>query len=121
MNDNKAINQMIQDNKSKGISSKDITDGYHTFDELYFNRMVLFAVICNENKLDSFKSMKHDDGTMFEDSFIVGINTQEGWFTYHYHVEYWDMFDVPEWESGPKWDGHTASDVTRLLKLNKRR
>ena len=58
------------------------------------------------------------DGTMFdEDSFIVGIETQEGQYTYHYHLKYWDMYDVKELEYAPEYDGHTPSDITRLLNI----
>ena len=95
----------------------EISDGFHTFDELYYHRMVLFAVICNKHKLRAWKSWKHDDGTMYDDYFIVGILTNEGYFTYHYHKDHWDMFDVEEIPFAPKWDGHTSKDITRLLTL----
>jgi len=54
---------------------------------------------------------------MYEDYFIVGVSTPEGDFTYHYHLDHWDRFNVPELERAPEWDGHTAADVTRLLSL----
>lgn len=93
------------------------SDGYHTFDELYHHRMVLFSIICNQNKDKSWKSMKHDDGTMFDDYFIVGIETEEGQYTYHYHVDNWEYFDVKEVPFAPEWDGHKPEDITRLLSL----
>ena len=49
--------------------------------------------------------------------FIVGIDTPEGSFTYHYENKYWDMFKCAELEKGKPWDGHTEDDVTRLLSL----
>lgn len=93
------------------------SDSYHTFDELYYHRMILFSVICNQNKELAWKSRLHDDGTMFEDYFIVGLKTPQGQFTYHYHKEYWDYFAVRELERAPKWDGHTSDDVIRLASL----
>lgn len=55
---------------------------------------------------------------MYDDYFIVGINTPKGQFTYHYHVDYWNMFDdIQEISNAPKWDGHSSDDVTRLLSL----
>lgn len=96
-----------------------ISDGYHTFDELYYHRMILFAVICNSHKDSAWKSWKHDDGTMYDDYFIVGIETAKGHYTYHYHKDHWDLFEVKELEAAPKWDGHKPEDVTRLLTLNK--
>ena len=96
-----------------------ISDGSHTFDELYHHRMVLFSVICNTYKNRVWKSWKHNDGTMYEDYFIVGIATKEGVFTYHYHKQYWDMFNVKELYIAPEWDGHTSEDVVRLISLIK--
>lgn len=93
------------------------SDGYHTFDELYYHRMILFSVICNQNKSKAWKSWLHDDGTMFDGYFIVGIRTNEGDYTYHYHKDHWDKFDVPELDKAPEWDGHKPSDITRLLSL----
>lgn len=94
-----------------------ISDGYHTFDELYDHRMKLFAVICRMFSSSAWKSKLHSDGTMFDDYFIVGIKTGEGQFTYHYHIDHWDMFPVEELERAPEWDGHTSDDVTRLFSL----
>lgn len=97
--------------------SGDTSDGYHTFDELYYHRMMLFAVICNSNKVRAWKSWKHDDGSMYDDYFIVGIHTPKGHYTYHYHKDHWGLFNVAELEFAPIWDGHQPSDITRLLTL----
>lgn len=103
------------------VSTKDISDGYHTFGELYDHRAKLFSVICNSNKDKAWKSKLHDDGTMFGkpgEMFIVGINTSKGQYTYHYHIdEYWDLFDVEELERAPEFDGHQPSDIDRLFEL----
>lgn len=95
----------------------EVSDGDHTFNELYYHRMILFSVICNTYKSKAWKSWKHDDGTMFDDYFIVGVTTKEGDYTYHYPMESWLFFDVKEVKNAPKWDGHTASDIGRLLSL----
>lgn len=97
--------------------SGDTSDGYHTFDELYYHRMVLFSIICNQSKNLAWKSMKHHDGTMYENYFIVGISTPEGDYTYHYDIRDWNYFNVKELEKAPKWDGHKPEDITRLLSL----
>lgn len=96
-----------------------LSDGYHTFNELYHHRAVLFSVICNNNPSCSWKAKKHHDGTMYDGMFIVGINTPIGQATYHYDIEpYWDMFNVPEAEYAPAWDGHTPSEaIERIAKL----
>ena len=94
-----------------------ISDGYHTFEELYHHRMMLFAVICNTYKSKAWKSWLHSDGTMFNDYFIVGVETPKGDYTYHYHKDFWNMFDVFELINAPTWDGHKPSDIDRLLSI----
>lgn len=98
-----------------------LSDGHHTFDGLYHQRAVLFAALVKANKDKAWKSRKHDDGKYCFDNpkwFIVGIDTPEGQYTYHYHFdEYWDLFDCKTLERAPKWDGHDEKDVTRLLSL----
>ena len=95
----------------------DISDGSHSFGELYQDRAELFAVICKQNTEHAWKTWFHADGTMFEDYFIVGITTNQGDFTYHYHKTLWDLYDVEEIERAPKWDGHTREDIKRLRSL----
>lgn len=90
----------------------DFSDGYHTFNELYHHRAVLFSIICNMLPEKAWKSKLHDTGDMYEGMFIVGIETEQGQATYHYDIEpYWDMFKVKELEKAPKYDGHTPSDA----------
>lgn len=96
---------------------KDVSDGYHTFDELYYHRMVLFSVICNKFKEVAWKSKLHHDNTMFDGCFIVGIDTPKGQYTYHYKLKFWDYFNVKELEKSPEYDGHKPLDVERLLSL----
>lgn len=95
------------------------SDGYHTFNELYHHRAVLFSVIVSCYPERAWKAKKHHDGTMYDGMFIVGIETPSGQATYHYDViPYWDMFKCRELESAPKWDGHTpAQAIERIGKL----
>lgn len=112
------LNIQIQQLKEKNIiSTEDISDGYHTFGQLYHDRAVLFAVILNTYKEKAWKSKQHVDGTMFDGMFIAGITTPQGYYTYHYDLEYWDIYDVEEVEKAPKWDGHTHEDINRLFGL----
>jgi hypothetical protein len=101
----------------KGDETNDISDGSHTFGELYYHRAVLFAVVCNSHSDVSWKSKQHEDGSMFPGYFVVGIHTPEGDYSYHYDLSEWDMFKVPELGYAPKWDGHRPSDIDRLLSL----
>lgn len=100
----------------------EVSDGYHTFNQLYHQRAILFATIVNNFKSHAWKSLKHEDGKYCFDSngkwFIVGVDTPEGSYTYHYETDkYWDIFDCEVLECGKHWDGHTEDDVTRLLSL----
>ncbi len=94
-----------------------LSDGYHTFNELYHHRAILFSVICNAD-YTAWKSKLHDDGSMFNGMFIVGIETPEGQATYHYDIDaYWDRFKVKELANAPKWDGHTSEEAIRRISL----
>lgn len=95
-----------------------ISDGSHSFNELYHHRMILFSIICNNNKQIAWKSWKHHDGTMYDDYFIVGVTTKEGDYTYHYHKDDWERFNVKEIPLAPEWDGHKPEDIARLLSIN---
>ena len=100
------------------IDKGKISDGHHTFDELYLHRTVLFACLCKSHQDKAFKSKKHSDGTMFDSMFIAGIKTPMGYYTYHCDMEYWDFFStIAELDCAPEWDGHEPEDVTRLLSL----
>ena len=97
----------------------DLSDGFHTFRQPYYQRMMLFAVIVKQNKDRAWKSLRHEDGELCFDGgwFIVGIDTPEGSYTYHYENKYFDLFDCKILDYGKHWDGHTEKDVTRLLSL----
>lgn len=97
----------------------DTSDGYHTFNELYHHRAVLFSVIVKTFSDKAWKSKQHNDGTMYDGMFIVGIDTPDGQATYHYDIDpYWDMFECRELECAPEWDGHTpAQAIERIGRL----
>ncbi len=94
----------------------DTSDGYHTFNELYHHRAVLFSVIVRDHRELAWKAKKHHDGTMYDGMFIVGVDTPQGQATYHYDIDpYWDMFDCRELESAPEWDGHTPDEAIERI------
>ena len=97
----------------------DLSDGYHTFNGLYYQRMVLFAALVRQNRDKAWKSYRHEDGELCFGGgwFIVGIDTPEGSYTYHYESKDFNLFDCEELPVGKHWDGHTEADVTRLLSL----
>ena len=120
------INELINKYNKLGIMSvKDISDGLHTFGEIYKERFILFCTLCNIFPELSWKAKKHFDeenDPMYEGDFIAGINTPEGVASYHIKIEYWDLFDIPEISRAPKYDNYTSEDVLkRILSLSKRK
>lgn len=97
----------------------DLSDGFHTFNQLYYQRMILFATIVKQNRGRAWKSLRHENEELCFGGgwFIVGIDTPEGSYTYHYEDNYYSLFDCMELERAKHWDGHTEKDVTRLLSL----
>ena len=99
-----------------------ISDGYHTFDELYEHRHMLFLNLMALKPDNSWVSKLHDDGTSFDGWFIAGMITRHGTITYHIPDRLWDDITkhVRILERAPKWDGHTSTDVVnRLYKMLK--
>lgn len=114
----KDLNRLIKKSEHKKIlDTNDISDGAHTFGELYEHRMYLFALFVNSHRDISWKSYLHSDGTSFDDYFIVGINTPEGQYSYHYKNEFWDLFNVKILDKAPEYDGHKPSDIKRLFSV----
>lgn len=97
----------------------EVSDGYHTFNDLYDERRVLSAALFNMYSGECWKSRCHSDGKPCFDGgwFIVGINTPAGPYTYHYEDKYWDLFNVKVFDTAPEWDGHTEKDRDRLLSI----
>lgn len=111
------ITERVNEQISTIRDTSNISDGSHTFGELYHHRAILSATIFNANRNVAWKSKRHDDGEMIKGFFIVGIETPEGQFTYHYPLEYWNYFKVKKMNYAPVWDGHSSKDVTRLFSL----
>lgn len=102
------------------VNIKQISDGHHTFADLYEQRLVLSAALFNAHCDKAGKSKRHfdEEGPCFGGGyFLAWVETPDGNFSYHYKIKYWDMFKVPEHERGPEWDGHGPADVWRLMSL----
>lgn len=95
-----------------------MSDGYHTFADLYEQRLILSAALAKSNP-HAWKSKRHEDGSVpFGGGwFIMGFDTDEGCYTYHYELKDWDLFQCKELDKGKPWDGHTSKDVRRLLSI----
>lgn len=114
----------------------DVTDGYHTFGELYHYRALYNAAWLNElydslldnrdhgyihshhlKAWDIHRSWKHSDGKdCFGGGwFIVMVDLPTGQVSNHYEAEYWDLFKIPEKKRASKWDGHTPEEAAERL------
>jgi len=123
-----------QEGKTFKIVGKDISDGYHTFDELYEHRIALFIALCRsitamqdfhelttggKKKPIVWRSEKHSDGTSMKGWFIMGILKSHGeQITYHLPMDRWLACGFAETlDQAPEFDGHTSEDVVRRLNL----
>lgn len=101
------------------LKTEEVSDGYHTFGCLYEQRCILFAALVNTFPDLAWKTHRHEDGELCFNGgwFLVGIDTPEGSYTYHFENKNWPLFHCREVERAPEWDGHTADDVERLMSL----
>jgi hypothetical protein len=105
------------DRKEFYIVGNDISDGYHTFKDLYDYRMAYNALWVNEihrngnsEKYKLHKSLKHHDGEPCFGGgwFIVSLKLPTGQISNHYKIKHWDLFKIPEYEKSIlEYDGHT--------------
>jgi hypothetical protein len=137
------INNFISSNKENpDFNDNLISDGWHTFGEMYKFRKQYNAALFNEwanyeygdchsgttektPKYEVHKSWKHNDGEWCfgkeKKWFIVCANLPTGQISNHYKAEAWDLFDIPAFDKALyPFDGHTPQEVlTRLTTLNK--
>jgi len=98
------------------MNKRDVSDGYHTFDELYDHRAALFAALCSAYPRKAWKARLHHDGTMYDGHFIAGLTTKEGDITYHFEERRWDMFRCKVYNVAPHpYDGATPDDVLKRI------
>lgn len=112
----------------------EISDGYHTFDELYDHRITLYIALCRSINFRNevfksqgtvmtgeyavWRSKKHSDGYMFDNQFILGIGKEKGkQMTYHLPYDRWDEVSFAQTlDIAPEFDGHTSQDVLERIK-----
>ena len=96
---------------------REISDGYHTFNELYQHRHALFLALLKER--GGWACRTHADGTtMYEGQFIAGMDLDGRQISYHLPDELWAIAEdlgLPV-DEAPEWDGHSSDEVAlRLL------
>jgi len=108
-------------------STDEVSDGYHTFKELYEHRITLFIALCKQIESDPkyqnfnevWRAVFHSDGSQIKDWFVLGIGKGKGeQITYHLPIDKWgDCEFAQHLEKAPEFDGHTPQDV--LDRINK--
>ena len=123
------VNSALQDLKKYGmLDLSQISDGYHTFSELYEHRITLWIAFCE--MFDAYKaamrtdnptwrSKKHSDGSSYDGWFILGVGSLPGeQITYHIPMSKWEDCDFAiTLDKAPEFDGHTSNDVLKRLRL----
>jgi len=121
------INGFIKAGKEQAnLDTNQISDGYHTFGELYEHRIALFISMLKQRTLllpveqdsEIWKSKAHSDGSVWDGWFILGLYKDRGkQITYHLPMSKWDETSFAEpLDKAPEWDGHTSNDVLERLK-----
>lgn len=107
----------------KVTDNNDISDGYHTFRELYDFRKVynaaLFNVWFTMGYYNVHKSFRHYDGELCFGGgwFIVVAVLPTGQISNHYELKDWDLFNIPAKDKALfPFDGHNSADVLERLK-----
>ena len=106
------------ENQKEPEDKGEISDGYHTFNELYRYRMLYNAAFFNLlPKHLVHKSKRHHDGEECFGGgwFIVMANLPTGQISNHYELKDWDLFQIPEKEIADEWDGHTPQEAAERL------
>jgi hypothetical protein len=110
--------QTINAQIAEGCDTNQISDGYHTFGELYEHRITLFTALCRKlSKGRVWRTQTHSDGSVWEGWFVLGIGYKHGeQITYHLPMSKWDACGFAETiDKAPDYDGHTGDDVLQRI------
>ncbi len=101
-------------------ATSEISDGYHTFGELYDHRCLLFVALMQAHPALAWRSRLHDDGSGHPGWWVGGMRLPTGDISYHLPDTFWSLLNdtaVRTFERAPLWDGHTSADV--LIRLRR--
>lgn len=97
-----------------------ISDGYHTFEQLYDHRCELWMALCKSPNYfhRTWKSQVHSDGSRWNGWFILGIDRKKHeQITYHLPIKYWEECSgIKTLPKAPEFDGHTSRDVIARIR-----
>ena len=98
--------------KIENIERNSISDGHHTFQELYDHRALLFIFLCLQNKNECV--WKYSD----EDYFLLYYKSKYGQISYHIENKYLYLIkDIIKNDPHYKFDGSTPGSVIARLNL----
>jgi len=112
------VQELIASLQQEQEDMGEVSDGYHTFNELYYYRMLYNAAFFNLlPKGWVHKSKRHHTGEECFGGgwFIVMANLPTGQVSNHYELKDWDLFQVQEKEFADEWDGHTPQEAAKRL------
>jgi hypothetical protein len=115
----KTVIELCRKAREKGADLGNVSDGYHTFNELYESRNLLYIALAKSvsDKKEVWKSVNHSDGIGEDGWFILGINKRKGsQITFHLPVSLWEKCKFAETlENAPAFDGHSTKDVLERI------
>lgn len=108
------INEQI---KLLPTGANDVSDGYHTFGELYEARCLLFVALIQSYPTKAWRASRNADGQKWDGWFVCGLQPQPGsQITFHLPERYWAHLDgIETHDINPYYDGHTSQDVVDRL------
>ena len=91
---------------------QEVSDGCHTFKELYQQRSLLLIALMKSYPRMSWRSFRDDQGNWNEKTFLAGMKLPTGDVSFHLGEEFWYMLQgIETRKKSPPFDGHTASDA----------
>jgi len=122
----KQLNNFIQElSKAKKMSVGKLSDGHHSFQELYEHRNLLFITIArmlHDEGNWTWKSVKDKHGKDLKGWFILGVDyiypdlAELLQITYHLPMSVWKYCKFANTVNKSQWNGHTSQDVIKQLK-----
>jgi hypothetical protein len=106
------------DRPAAGWEPETLSDGFHTFAELYEHRHALACALARAIPGAAWRTRQHEEGAapMYEGMFLLGIDLPTGPVSWHLPDGYWYLLDgVRELARAPHWDGYTPADVVGRL------
>jgi len=97
----------------------EISDGYHTFSELYAARHILFVNVCLMSPNIAFWTHRSKEGEVMDGWFILGLQSSNEQLTFHLPVEYLHYVKgvIKEVERNKLYDDHGGVEVLERLKI----